>query len=346
MSSSAYWNSQYNYYLNNQPPKAESYYNKDFVDKINEARANIDNLVAEKDKSWAATQQKQDGYKAFQGTMSNYSDVYANAENEFGVKEAQSNYEKSKKALAMAESTLSALPSSINSSSNRVLTQSQREARYNALSDKVMSYRDNLLAKSSAYEDVWKKARENQSAYAQAEMNSQYATLGQLQNSFVTAMNQYETAALNLVRGKAELSSWENSYRNWQQQQYQNANIVWSNNLNNALNRYLQALNTEATINQANRDKANALQRATKKDFDFGGGYTLSGVSGQNARYYYNGREISAGHFLEATGATGANWNMWNSVWNSGVRTNGVGSDTVEAFNMRSAADDKYAYLF
>ena len=182
MNGSAYWDTQYKYYMNNQPPKAESYYNKDFAQKINEARQNIDNLVAEKDKSWSATGQAQDEYNAFSGTMSKYNDVYMKAESEFGVTEHQEQYEKSKKALALAESTLDALPSSINASSNRVLSQSQREARYNALSDKYLGYRDNLLARSSAYEEVWKKARENQSAQAKAEIAEQYSKLNNYNN--------------------------------------------------------------------------------------------------------------------------------------------------------------------
>lgn len=185
MSSSAYWDSQYRYYMNNQPPKAESYYNQSFVDKINEAQRNIDNLVKEKDKSWAASNQAQDDYKAFHGTMSSYNEVYTQSKSEFGIEEHRENYEKSKKALALAESTLSALPSSINSSSNRVLTQSQREQRYNALADKQVAYRDNLLARSSAYEDVWKQARQNQADYAKAEMASQWGKLGDYNNAWI-----------------------------------------------------------------------------------------------------------------------------------------------------------------
>lgn len=260
---SAYWNSQYNYYMNNQPPKPESFYNKDFVQKINEARANIDNLVAEKDKSWAATGQKQDEYNAFQGTMSTYNEIYTQSKSEFGIEEHQENYEKSKKALALAESTLSALPSSINSSSNRVLTQSQREARYNALSDKYMSYRNNLLAKSSAYEEVWKNARENQALYANREIAGQYAQLGELQNQFVMAMNKYNQAEQNLLEGRLAVSDWENRYRTWQHQQYQNANTIWFNNMSNALDRYIEALNTELVEKQAEiegrRAQTNAL---------------------------------------------------------------------------------------
>lgn len=255
---SAYWNSQYNYYMNNRPPKAESYYNQSFVDKIKEAQSNIDNLVSEKDKSWSATGQKQDEYNAFKGTMSSYDEVYTQSKSEFGIEEHRENYEKSKQALALAESTLSALPSSINSSSNRVLTQSQREARYNTLSNRAMAYRDNLLARSSAYEEVWKKAREEQATYAKAEIASQYGKLGDYNNAFVNAMNEYDQAAKRLTDARIEKLNWESDYRNWQFNQWQNAETVWFNNLNAALDRYVQALNTELTMKQAEITKRRA----------------------------------------------------------------------------------------
>lgn len=262
MSSSAYWDSRYRYYMNNRPPKAESYYNKDFVQKINEARANIDNLVAEKDKSWSAVGQKQDEYNAFRGTMSSYDEVYTQSKSEFGIEEHRDNYEKSKQALALAESTLSALPSSINSSSNRVLTQSQREARYNTLSNRAMAYRDNLLARSSAYEEVWKKAREEQSAYTKAEIAKQYSNLQEYNNAFVMAMNQYDNNAKKLLDAKIYKMNWESSYRNWQFNQWQNAETVWFNNMSAALDRYVEALNTELAMREAavtrNRADTNA----------------------------------------------------------------------------------------
>lgn len=343
MSSSAYWNSQYQYYMNNKPPKAESYYNQSFVDKINEAQRNIDNLVAEKDKSWAATGQRQDEYNAFYGSISEYGDVYRNAKAEFGIEEHQDNYEKSKQALALAESTLSALPSSINSSSNRVLTQSQREARYNALSDIQMKRRDTLMQNVSEYEKVWQNAREQQSAYARAEVAGQYSKLGDYNNAYVKAMDQYMQAEKNLTQGKIEKQNWESDYRSWQYQQYNNAWNVWFGNMSAALDRYVQALNTETVMRQAQLQRDLADRNAVKS-WDFGGGYTMQGVSGKNATYYYNGKSISAGRFLEETGARGAQWDKWNDVWNSGVRTKGVGSDTVQAFNMKSSVG--YDYLF
>lgn len=262
MNSSAYWDSQYQYYMNNQPPKAESYYNKDFATKINEARANIDNLVAEKDKSWAATGQRQDEYNAFRGSMSEYGDVHRNSKAEFGIEVHQDNYEKSKQALALAESTLSALPSSINSSSNRVLTQSQREARYNALSDIQMKRRDTLMQNVSDYEKVWQNAREQQSIYASKEIAGQWSKLDEYNNAWRKSLEEYTQAEDRLTQGRAELSSWQSQYRSWQHQQYMNAQTVWLANMTSALNRYIQALNTELTIKQAEITKRRADMNA------------------------------------------------------------------------------------
>ena len=345
MSSSAYWQSRIDYLKANQPPKMENYYNQSFVDKMNEAQKNIDNLVAEKDKSWAATGQKQDEYKAFQGTMSEYKDVYTNSKSEFGVDEHQDVYEKSKKALALAESTLEALPSSINAGSNRVLTQQQRENRYNALANRAMNYRDNLMARTSAYEEVWKQARQNQADYAKAEIASQWGKLDDYNDAWLASLDAYTQAEERLTKARDELRSWQNQYRRWQFNQWDNANTIWLKQFENALERRSQAAETEIAV-AYNNARMNIANRNAAKTWDFGGGYTMKGVSGKNALYYYNGQTISAGRFLEATGANGAQWDKWNDVWNSGVRTSGVGSDTVEAFNRRSAAGNQYAYLF
>jgi hypothetical protein len=263
---SDYWKSQYDYYMSNQPPKAESYYNKDFIEKMNEARSNIDNLVAERDKAWAATQQAQDDYNAFRGTMSSYNEVYTQSKSEFGIEEHQQNYENSKKALALAESSLEALPSSINAASNRVLTQSQREARYNALADRQNAYKSNLLARSSAYEEVWKKARESQAAYAQAEIASQYQKLGDYNNAWAMSMNNYLAAQNKVHQGEVELSNWSSQYRSWQHQQYENAQAVWLQNMSNALDRYMEALDTEMTQRQADISVMRAEMNARRSD--------------------------------------------------------------------------------
>lgn len=104
-------------------------------------------------------------------------------------------------------------------------------------------------------------------------------------------------------------------------------------NSQNAYNDYI--------LKAAQQGNSNGL-----KSWDFGNGYSLTAMPNGQATYYKNGTPISAGNFLEGTGSSGANWNLWNDVWGNGVSTNGVGSDTVEAFNRRSPNSSNYSYLF
>lgn len=80
------------------------------------------------------------------------------------------------------------------------------------------------------------------------------------------------------------------------------------------------------------------------KKWDFGNGFALYQGDDGTAVYTKNGNRISAGQFLNSTGANGARWDLWNDIWNNGVSTVGVGSDTVEAFNRFSPRG--YDYLF
>lgn len=286
MSSSSYWDSQYKNLMANRPPSSDSYYNQSFVDRMNEAQRDIDNLVSEKDKSWSAMNQKKDEYDAFSGSMREYNDIYNESKSKFGVEEGQETYEKSKKALALAQSTLDALPSTINASSNRVLTQSQREARYNALADRAARQIGIMTQQNSMYEQAWKNARENQATYAKAEMASQYAKLGNFNNAWISAMNEYDNAVRRIENAKVNLNLIRNDYRMWQTRQWSQANTIWYNQLNNALSRYVQALNTEHTLYRLEREKKMA-------DSDAEIAYWMNKgrerTSKMIANYYFNG---------------------------------------------------------
>ena len=84
----------------------------------------------------------------------------------------------------------------------------------------------------------------------------------------------------------------------------------------------------------------------TYKNWDFGNGYSVQQLPSGQAAYYHNGNMISAGDFLENTGANGVKWNLWNDIWNNGVSTRGVGSDTVNAFSGRTPTGEQYNYLW
>lgn len=286
MSSSSYWDSQYKNLMANKPPSSDSYYNQSFVDRMNEAQRDIDNLVSEKDKSYSAMNQKKDDYDAFSGTMREYGDVYNEAQTKFGVEEGHQTYEKSKKALALAESTLSALPSSINAASNRVLTQSQREARYNALADRATRQIGIMTQQNSMYEQAWKNARENQATYAKAEIASQYAKLGDFNTAWISAMNEYDNAVRRIQSAKLELEMTRSEYRMWQNQQWSQANTIWYNQLNNALTRYIEALDTEHTLYRLGLEKKMADSDAKINYWMNRGNERMGDMI---ANYYYNG---------------------------------------------------------
>ena len=104
----------------------------------------------------------------------------------------------------------------------------------------------------------------------------------------------------------------------------------------------------------------NSNSGSTYKNWDFGGGYSVQEMPNGQAQYLKNGNAISAGDFLEAVGPS-KKWNLWNDIWNNGVSTKGVGSDTVAYYgktfnrvnpssnsfnNARLMNDPKYSYLY
>lgn len=228
------------------------YYNqsvgKSFADRIKEAQANIDNLVAARDQANAKVQESQDAYDTFKGEMRHYSEISDEKENEFGVTTAMDNYNQSKDAVAATQAAINALPSSINANSNRVLTQSQRNAAYQAQYS-VYSRRMGLeTSTSSEYEKVWQQARTNAVRAAAAEYAGQQQTLMDFNKAWTAALNNWNTAKANVLKAKQERSDIESQYRTWQRQQY-NIELYNYQKESDMLNkRYIKALENETSM--------------------------------------------------------------------------------------------------
>lgn len=108
-----------------------------------------------------------------------------------------------------------------------------------------------------------------------------------------------------------------------------------------------------------NAQKAAAeASKQTYKNWDFGNGYSVKQMPSGVAAYYKNGKMISAGDFLEGT-AKNVKWDLWNDIWGNGVKTTGVGGDTISHYantsqivNMAKHNADKkinrqvYSYLY
>lgn len=102
----------------------------------------------------------------------------------------------------------------------------------------------------------------------------------------------------------------------------------------------------QMAANNAWQKYLNQGNNQTYKNWDFGGGYSVQQMPNGQAAYYRNGKQISAGQFLEETGANGTKWDVWKDIWKNGVSTNGVGSDTLRAFNLKTPTGSQYSYLW
>lgn len=236
----------------NSAPQPGNFYNQSFVDRIAAAQRNIDNLVADRDKAYSSANQAKGEYDSFTGNMRSYTELHEAAENEFGVKQAQDDYEKSKSALAMTESVLEALPSSISARSGRRLTQEQRNLQYNRQADVINATQGELSRAANTYEQAWKTARENQAAKATAEMVAQQTEQQDLANKWNTQLQEYYNKLNSYNKSQYELAAERAAYSQWQLQQRLQASAIWEQQLQAAGERYRQILATEQAQRQAN----------------------------------------------------------------------------------------------
>lgn len=242
--SSSYWQSVLNQ-LSNSAPQKTNYYNQDFENEINAAKGNIGNLVSEQDRANSEKNSAMDTYNAFQGSMKSYADIWKTGYDDFGVKQYQDEYEKSKQALAQAQASLAALPSQITAGSNVALTKSQKEAMYNKLSDIRTRNISTMETGVQKQMDAWTKAREGAQSYASEATSAQQSQLSNYNQVWVNAMNKYNTAGNNLLNARIELNAWENKYADWKSKAWLADYHTWSAKYAAASSNYAKALTNE-----------------------------------------------------------------------------------------------------
>jgi hypothetical protein len=265
MSDLNYWKGQLDRLQANPPKSHENFYNQSFVDRMNEAQKNIDGLVAEKDKSWAATQQAQNDYETFKGSVRRYSDVYEENKAKFGVEQKEYDYEKSKEALLQIDRTMKMLPSSINRNAEVRLSQAEREQAYNKQMDTYNKMMETQTTNSEVFKDVWNKAREAQTEATNREIGNQYSELNIKNNYWITKMNEFNAAEEKWRQARIEKQMIGSDYRMWQLNQ-QNAELYrYQQELSNALKRYSAAMETQIYQNEKNMEGHEKLQAYLKQ---------------------------------------------------------------------------------
>lgn len=250
---SGYWNSVYNQWKDRAAGiNADNYYNQSFIDRMNDAQTNIDNLVSAENQANAKAEASKDAYDTFKGEMRHYADIDEEQENEFGVQTAFSQYEKSKDAIAATQAMINALPSTINANSNRVLTQSQRDAAFQRQYSRTYERRLTGATKEvSQYEGTWKQARENATKASVQIMASEQNKLSDFNKAWAAAMDNWYQAQENTIAAKYQKMDIESQYREWQRKQAANERQMALKEMSLALDAYIAAIKNESSMRQS-----------------------------------------------------------------------------------------------
>lgn len=266
-SSQAIWNEYMN--LSRVHYSADDFYNQSFVDRINKAQRDIDNLVSERDSVSSKRQQAQDAYDTFSGNMRNYSSMLDETEDKFGVTTAMENYEKSKYAISAVEQSLDALPSSINRNSNVVMSQQRRELAYNTAADKWGKTMDTRKQIADVNKEVWDRARENANIQAERMYGEQLDTQKSLSLQWYDQSTAYQSAVERIQSAESLKWNIQSDYRSWQWGQAEIQNAYARARAEDAFNRYMVQLKYEQTArmeqHMRNMAEIEARSRANKE---------------------------------------------------------------------------------
>lgn len=267
MNDANYWKNQLDILQSNPPKSSENYYNKDFVSRMNEAQASIDNLVTEKDKAYSAYQQAQNDYDTFRGNVRRYNDVYEENKAKFGVEQKEYDYEKSKEALLQIDRAMKMLPSSINRNAEVRLSQAEREKAYNQQMDVYSKMMETQTADTEAFKEVWANAREKQTLETNREIGNQYSELNIKNNYWISKMNEFNAAEEMWRQARIEKQMIGSDYRMWQLNQNQAELNEYLARLSSALSRYTEAMETQIQIGQRNADSHELIRADIMNDY-------------------------------------------------------------------------------
>ena len=325
-------------------------YNHDFNAQIDNYTGKANEQYNQYNAQYNNAQNYENQYNDAFANRQTYGDLMNQAEGKYNVGNRQQSYEDSARAVAATQQAMLALPSTTNRNSNTVLTQAQRNAALNNQMNKynttLASNVQNQSVAQTDFQNALSQAMNLAAGNYQSQQDALAAQMNQYQNAYNVANQAYANALNqeNLLRDvyakmyQDEYQHMQNDYQYW----YGDLQDKWKQQ-EIAAQKY--AADAGLRVQQYLQNLAKQNEKKYK-NWDFGNGYSLQENANGEATYLRNGKAISAGDFLENTGANGANWNLWNDIWNQGVSTRGVGSDTVSAFNRVSPASERYNYLF
>lgn len=192
----------------------EANYSHDFQNQIAGQNDKVSGQYSQYATDKASAAQREAAYDEAFKNQTAYNDLMAQAEGKYGVEDAKNTYQKSLQAIAATNQAMNALPSTINSNSNVVLSQAQRNA---ALGNQMNKYQNTLSS--------WQQANAvDQSALNTALQQSQNLAdrnLAQQQQNIANNMNMYQTALQNAAQTYNQALQEQNILRNIYSQMYE-----------------------------------------------------------------------------------------------------------------------------
>lgn len=316
-------------------------YSHDFQGNIDYYGNKANEQYNKYNEQYAGAQNYENAYNQAFANRQSYGDIMRQAEEEKGLAERRAASDAASRAVAATQQQMLTLPSTMNRYAGRVMTQAQRNA---ALNNQINKYNTTLASnvataenEAKQYQNVLAEATNLAAGNYQSQQDALAAQMNQYQNAYNLANQAYQEALgqesnkLNVYQQMIadEAAHMQNEYQYW----YGNLQDKWKQ-AELAAQKYAAdaALRVEQYRNKVAQDSRKY------KNWDFGNGYYVQeGPNGQ-AMYMRDNTPVSAAEFLLNTNQGGTNWANWNDIWNQGVRTAGVGSDTVSAFDRSNLA--------
>lgn len=191
----------------------EANYSHDFQNQIAGQNEKVSGQYSQYAEDKASAAQREADYDEAFKNQTAYNDLMSQAEGKYGVEDAKNTYQKSLQAIAATNQAMNALPSTINSNSNVVLNQAQRNA---ALGNQMSKYQNTLSS--------WQQANAvDQSALNTALQQASQLAQGnyaQQQQNIANSMSMYQTALQNAAQTYNQALEEQNILRNIYAQMY------------------------------------------------------------------------------------------------------------------------------
>lgn len=248
----------------------EANYSHDFQNQIAGQNDKVSGQYSQYATDRASAAQREAAYDEAFKNQTAYNDLMAQAEGKYGVEDAKNTYQKSLQAIAATNQAMNALPSTINSNSNVVLSQAQRNA---ALGNQMNKYQNTLSS--------WQQANAvDQSALNTALQQSQNLAdrnLAQQQQNIASNMNMYQTALQNAAQTYNQALQEQNILRNIYSQMYndeyqhqqQDYNYWYANLQDKWKQQELEAEKYRADADLRVQQFLNSLPKETPEDNSF-----------------------------------------------------------------------------